>query len=160
VKTTRNGPLAVAAATALALLSFNASAWLQEKYPPGTPMSTGKFQAPLADVMQLPKYCMYQYMGWDAPKYRMPDPQICGHGTNHWCDGLLSINKARATLDERKRAGYLRNARNQVQYTKTAISKYPNCPLHKEVAAMEQQLGPPLPPSLPPSRPPSLPPPK
>lgn len=81
----------------------------------------------------LPKFCWKQFMG---DKFRGPEFEIpratCGYGTNHYCPGLVLLNRANRTFDQKMKRGYLWGARGQVEYTVKALEKFPRCPIRGE----------------------------
>ncbi|AFL75867.1 hypothetical protein [Thiocystis violascens] len=96
-------------------------------------MSPGKYKAPLKYALKLPKYCGHLYFGKEGAGYRMPSRELCGVGTNHFCGGLIALYQARAEKDRKKKPGYYRKAKKEVEYTKQWIADYPRCPLHPVV---------------------------
>jgi hypothetical protein len=89
------------------------------------------YHAPASDVMTLPRYCWAQYRLEipDTPEFTI-SRDLCGVGTNHMCDGLLQVSRAKKQWsDAAARNGLLHDARGSFQYTLTAIRDYPNCPI-------------------------------
>ena len=95
-------------------------------------MSPGPNKAPLIYALKLPQYCQGQYFGRKEPQYQLPR-ELCGVGTNHFCEGLIRLYKARATTDRAKKAEHYRSAKRPVEYTKRWIADHPRCPLHPTV---------------------------
>jgi len=82
----------------------------------------------------LPKFCWAQFMGnrFRGPEFSIPRDS-CGPGMNHFCPGLVALNRANRSLDNRAKRGYLQGARAQVLYTVKAMEKYPRCPIRGQV---------------------------
>lgn len=85
----------------------------------------------------LPQFCWKQFIGnkFSGPAFHIPH-KTCGYETNHYCGGLVYLDRARKTIgDEAKRQAYLRKAKTQTLYTLRGIKKYPHCPIRNHVEA-------------------------
>ena len=118
------------------LVGFSGESIAQE------PMSPGSYKAPMKYAIQLPPYCFGQYFGRTEPQY-WPSRELCGVWTNHFCEGLVSLLKARETIDKKQKITYYGSAKTAIMYTKKGIEPYPRCPWHRDIAQAlaEAQAG-------------------
>ena len=89
------------------------------------------------EVTQLPTYCRSHF----RKEYgHLPGiPQSCGTHVNHFCQGLVSLNRAgNYALKKSDRQRYARLARGDIDYTKNGLE--PSCFLVKELAEAESRL--------------------
>jgi len=98
---------------------------------PGARAETPDYKPTASEAVLLPKFCWHQFMGdkFSGPGYYIP-PESCGWVTNHYCPGLVDLNRAnRAIGDERKRRLDLLRARENTLYTLKGIKDFPHCPI-------------------------------
>jgi len=108
----------------------------------------GGYKAPAIEVLALPKFCWGQYheepMG---PEFYIRD---CGVLMNHYCPGLLMINKAPKAKTSGERKQWLGRGLADTEYTLRGMKDYPSCPIRSHVEAtfsrVRRELG--LPPVL------------
>jgi len=62
----------------------------------------------------------------------MPSQDVCGPGTNHFCEGFIPLYQARDEKDRRTRLSLLGQAESSFRYTEKWIANYPKCSLHAE----------------------------
>ena len=89
-----------------------------------------------AEVASLPKFCWQRFLGkkFDGPAFRIPSS--CGVGMNHYCPGLVQLNRAsRSFNNPNHRRWLLRSARGSFEYTIKMMRNYP-CPLRGQVNSM------------------------
>lgn len=98
-------------------------------------MSPGKYKAPLKYAVRLPDYCGFQYFGRPGARYQLPQGQLCGARTNHFCGALVSLMQAQDEKSREKRLNRLKHAEKEILYTQRGIADFPHCPLHPEVEA-------------------------
>lgn len=98
------------------------------------------------ELMQLPQYCLQQY-NQNKPEFQTPQFSIktqfpnCGGGTNHYCSGILAINRAnRPGADRDHRSYWITVARDEFDYTARAIQPYPSCGLREPLGAYLKRL--------------------
>ena len=112
---------------ALAFFAVSAAAWAEAPdYRPGIP-----------EAAALPKFCWKQTMGnkFSAPEFDIPRDK-CGVFVNHYCIGLIDLNRANRTIgDEGKKRAFLRAARDNTLYTLRGIMPFPRCPIRAHVEA-------------------------
>lgn len=98
--------------------------------------------ATATELVLLPQFCLAQYTKeFQGPPYEIPD-ELCGVGTNHYCEGLLDIIRAnRSTKIDAKRA-YLRKAKVNTEYTVGGIERWgtPKCPITEHVQKTLRQI--------------------
>ena len=101
------------------------------------------FKATNIEVVQLPRYCWATF----DPKWSKPGmaafnlPAGCGDRFNHFCPGVLSLQRAKSSLaDGRKRAYWQGVAADHMRYTAAGLAKFPACPLRPTVDAMVQEI--------------------
>lgn len=83
----------------------------------------------------LPRFCWKQYMGqkFSGPQYDIPR-KSCGVYVNHYCPGLVSLNRANRLIgDPRRKRSLLLTAKKRVLYTLHGISTHPHCPIRAHV---------------------------
>ena len=89
------------------------------------------YRPPAREALLLPKFCWKQFMGekFSGPQYEIPH-ESCGAFVNHYCPGLIDLNRANRTLGDagKKRAELLR-AREKTLYTLRGIQRFPRCPI-------------------------------
>lgn len=87
-----------------------------------------------AEVLSLPQFCYGQFLG---DKYSAPQFNIsldCGYGMNHYCPGLVVLNRAnKSYADRANRRAYLEAANRDMVYTLKNMEKYPSCPIRSHV---------------------------
>ena len=101
------------------------------------------FKATDIEIVQLPKYCWSSFDGkWSKPGMAAFNlPSGCGDRFNHFCPGVLSLQRAKASLaDGKKRAYWLGVAADHMTYTVGGLQKFPACPLRPTVDAMVQEI--------------------
>jgi hypothetical protein len=116
----------------IVLAFFATGAWAQDIY--GS-------HASITEATLLPKFCWGQYFKerFKGPEFEIPR-RSCGVGMNHYCPGLVALNRANRSFDSKMKRGYLRGAQWQVRYTVKAMEKYPNCPIRGEVMRTNQLI--------------------
>jgi len=77
--------------------------------------------APVTEYMQLPKFC-WGHFNDDLRGEEFYIPR-CGVGTNHYCDGLLSLQRAKKARDVGQKKGLLAAAKRDTLYTKGWIER-------------------------------------
>ena len=98
------------------------------------------------ETVRLPQYCQWQF-NRDKPQFQAPQFRInrvfpnCGVGTNHFCPGIVAINRAnRPGADRDHRKYWTERARAEFQYTARAIKTYPDCGLHEPLRKYMNQV--------------------
>ena len=116
---------------------FCVGAWAGEK-----PYFDGKqslySEAPVAEVMALPKFCWGKYIekAKDKPQYNISKKQ-CGPYTNHYCQGLLRFNRSQSPMASKaEQRNYLKQAMGNFDYTLKGIKDYPACPIRRPGGAL------------------------
>jgi hypothetical protein len=115
----------------LGFSSFQASAVDMEGWKPSA-----------AEAAVLPEFCYRQFFGdkFKGPQYHW-SPETCGVGMNHYCPGLVVLNRANKSYSNRKlRRGFLLSAEKKVVYTIKAMEKYPSCVIRPHVEATYQLI--------------------
>ena len=102
------------------------------------------FHATSMEVVQLPKYCWGTFDSkWTKPgmgAYNLPAG--CGERFNHFCPGVLSLQRAKSSLaDGKKRAYWLGVAADHMRYTVGGLQKFPACPLRPTVDRLVQEIS-------------------
>jgi hypothetical protein len=103
------------------------------------PVPVGAADAPFSvgERLQLPNFCWGVYLeGFSGPEYSIPED--CGGGMNHYCLGLLELNRAKRFIGKSKAAErglLLGRARGDLYYTKQAIEKFPSCSIRSHIEA-------------------------
>ena len=115
---------------ALAALAFIAASGVARAEAPD-------YRPGVAEATLLPRFCWKQFMGnrFSAPQFDIPRDK-CGVYVNHYCIGLIDLNRANRTFGnlKRKRA-LLRTARTNTLYTLRGIKDHPYCPIRSHVEA-------------------------
>lgn len=97
-------------------------------------MAPGPYKAPLIYAMRLPQYCDGLYFrgkpSGKKPTKNLTSRELCGVGTNHFCPGLVALYQARDARDRNQKINFYNVAKKEMEYTKSWISDYPQCPLH------------------------------
>jgi len=98
------------------------------------------------EMAQLPQYCQWQF-NRDKPQFQAPQFQInrvfpnCGVGTNHFCPGIVAINRANQPgADPDHRRYWTERASGEFEYTARAIKSYPDCRLHEPLSRYKKQV--------------------
>jgi hypothetical protein len=101
------------------------------------------FKATPLEIAQLPRYCW----GTFDPKWTKPGmaefnlPGGCGERFNHFCPGVLSLQRAKGSLADAKRRSYwLGVAQGHIRYTVDGLANVNTCPMKPTVAAMAEQI--------------------
>lgn len=98
---------------------------------------TPNYKPSMTEAALTPKFCWKQFMGpkFSGPGYYIP-PETCGVYTNHYCPGLIDLNRAnRAIGDEGRRRAELLSARENTLYTLRGTKDYPHCPIRAHAEA-------------------------
>jgi len=90
-----------------------------------------------AEIVGLPLFCW----GGFNPQFKDPKYNLygtfptCGGGLNHYCLGLVALNRAkRAVADRQARLGWLHAADGEFKYTANALrGSPPSCGLHEHL---------------------------
>ncbi len=101
------------------------------------------FKATNIEVVQLPRYCWASFDAkWAKPGMTAFNlPGGCGGRFNHFCPGVLSLQRAKSALaDPNKRAYWLGVADGHIKYTVDGIKEYPACPLRANVDMLAQEI--------------------
>ena len=101
--------------------------------------ATNESHATMVEAMLLPKYCWSQYI----PNMQGPEYQIlgCGVGMNHFCDGLVELNRARLPTTKRgERISKLKVAKSAMEYTIRWMQGYPKCPIRSQVETTLREI--------------------
>jgi hypothetical protein len=89
------------------------------------------YKAAPGEINQLPKFCLEQYCVAQGPQYRI---EGCGVAMNHYCPGLIYLNDAMKTIqDKNKKISLLERAKGAIEYTVAGMKSYPGCPIRKHV---------------------------
>jgi len=111
----------------LAFACFSANAVAQTEAP--------AYRPPASEALQTPRFCWKEFMGekFRGPEYSIPR-ETCGSWANHYCSGLIQLNRANRTIgnEGRKRVELL-SARENTLYTLRGIRGYPHCPIRAHV---------------------------
>lgn len=92
------------------------------------------------EVAKLPQYCWGQF---NPELSNHPDfpttTRLCGPGMNHFCPGLVLLNRAQsAVLERAARRDALTHAKMEIDYT---LKRTPDsCPLRADVDAAVQRV--------------------
>ena len=127
--------LALATMTALATPAFSQGA-AKNKDQSG-------FKAEPTELALLPRYCWASF----NEKFRGPGteafnlPTGCGERFNHFCPGVLSLTRAKASLaDPQRRSYWIGVAADHMRYTVNGIKDLPACPMRPTVDAMVEEI--------------------
>jgi len=95
----------------------------------------------VTEAALLPKFCWQQFFGskFKGPEFEIPR-DTCGVGMNHYCPGLVLLNRATRSFDSYEKKGWLEGAEGQVLYTVRALKNYPRCPLRPEIEGTYQRI--------------------
>lgn len=94
-----------------------------------------QWNPPLADKLKLPQYCWSQFDGNFAKQSGVKMPtEICGVTMNHFCPGLVMLNRAQdSKYSPNTRHDLMKEAFGGINYTLRQMP--PNCPLKPDVDA-------------------------
>ena len=95
------------------------------------------------ELVQLPKFCYGKANVPNAtgPEFNLPSQSECGPGTNHYCSGLIHLNRAKASGNKSKALSELGQAEGHISYTEEWIKPFPNCSLRDHVAASKAEVN-------------------
>lgn len=95
-----------------------------------------------SEVMQLPKFCWAQMEvpGSIGPGYTIPRAE-CGDWTNHYCGGLVQLNRFKASANKSQNLSRLGLADNDIRYTERGIKDFPRCPIRDHVTASRAEVN-------------------
>ncbi|MFN0316541.1 MAG: hypothetical protein ACKVQA_16080 [Burkholderiales bacterium] len=86
------------------------------------------------EITKLPKFCWGQFnpsFKGKGPTYDIYQMPNCEIGINHFCPGIVALNRAKGAVANRERRSYwLSVADGEFQYTVRAQKSYPACGLH------------------------------
>ena len=74
----------------------------------------------------------------NGPEFFIRD---CGPGANHYCDGVLSLIRAKRPSSKNNRMYALKQADWNVRYTEGAIKDYPNCSIRDHVMQTRAEVN-------------------
>ena len=101
------------------------------------------FRATPLEIAQLPRYCWASF----DPKWTQPGmsefnlPGGCGERFNHFCPGVLSLQRAKAALaDPTRRRYWLGVADGHIHYTVDGIAKLTTCPMQPTVKKLADEI--------------------
>jgi hypothetical protein len=100
-----------------------------------------EFRPTASEIMLLPQFCWGQFnpaFKGKGAQYDISQFPNCGVGTNHYCPGLVAIN--RANRDYKRRGYWIRVAEDQIGYTVRSLSKHPQCALNPHVEQTASRL--------------------
>lgn len=105
-----------------------------------SPADATKYKAPANEVLLLPRFCWGQYLeGVDGPEYEIRD---CGVYMNHYCDGLLELNRARKpSTKSGERLQHLKHAGENTLYTLNGMKDYPACMIRQHAETTLQEVN-------------------
>lgn len=95
-----------------------------------------------SEVVQLPKFCWEQMevAGSIGPGYSIPRTE-CGVFTNHYCGGLVHLNRFKASANKSQNLSRLGLADNDIRYTERGIKDFPQCPIRDHVTASRAEVN-------------------
>ena len=95
------------------------------------------------EIALLPRFCWAQMHVPDVegPEFNLPQPSDCGWATNHYCLGLVDLNRAKHATNKGQRMTLLGLADADTRYTERAIKDYPNCSLREHVEASRAEIN-------------------
>ena len=97
--------------------------------------------APVMEYTQLPKFCWGHFNDeLEGEQYYIPR---CGVGTNHYCDGLLSLQRSKKANDIYARKAMLASAKKDTLYTIGYIKRdgvLESCPISPHVQQTLQEI--------------------
>jgi len=107
------------------------------------------------EVAALPRFCWAHYSEKPlGPEFDIPRSS-CGVAMNHYCDGLLLINRAPKAKSKNEQKQDLQRGLANTEYTLAGMKDYPSCPIRSHVEGTLKRarsaLG--LPPAPPPATP-------
>ncbi len=101
------------------------------------------FRATPLEIAQLPRYCWGSF----DPKWTQPGmsefnlPGGCGERFNHFCPGVLSLQRAKGALADMKRRSYwLGVAQDHVRYTVDGLAQVTTCRMKPTVTSMAEEI--------------------
>lgn len=101
------------------------------------------FKATPLEIAQLPRYCWASF----DPKWTQPGmaefnlPGGCGERFNHFCPGVLSLQRAKAALADAKRRSYWLNvAQDHFRYTVDGLAHVTTCRMKPTVTSMAEEI--------------------
>ena len=100
-----------------------------------------EFRPTASEIMLLPQFCWGQFnpeFKGKGAQYDISQFPNCGLGTNHYCPGLVAIN--RANRDYKRRGYWISVAEGQIAYTVRSLGKYPQCGLKPHVEQTASRL--------------------
>ena len=107
---------------------------------------TPDYKPSTRDALLTPKFCWKQFMGdkFSGPQFEIP--KNCGGFMNHYCYGMVDLNRANRAVAERgRKRAYLLRAKKNTLYTLRGMKGFPNCPIraHAETTLriIEIKLG-------------------
>jgi hypothetical protein len=89
------------------------------------------------ELVRLPQYCWGQF----NEQFRGQPGMViegCGGGMNHFCVGLVYLNRAMSAADKSARKDGVVNARREIDYTMARMP--PECPIAADVNAARARL--------------------
>ena len=93
------------------------------------------------ELAQLPTFCYWQFRDPKpaGDQFRI-DPN-CGPAMNHYCYGLISLIRAKATIGNKKeRMSLLGRAATDIRYTESNMKDYPQCQIRQHVANSKAEV--------------------
>jgi hypothetical protein len=104
------------------------------------PLAPGDSRATMAEALALPRFCWNQYLNYEGQEYRLPPREVCGGSINHYCPGLIALNRANRAVSNNVKGRWLADARRQFEYTVRHTTKYPKCPLRIDAQSKLRQI--------------------
>jgi hypothetical protein len=104
------------------------------------PLAPRDSRATVEEALALPRFCWNQYLGYEGPEYSLPPRQVCGVYTNHYCPGLIALNRANRAVNDNAKRRWLAASRGEFQYTVRHTTKYPDCPLRIDAQSKLRQI--------------------
>jgi hypothetical protein len=132
----RHAARAVSAALVIAMSAAVPAVIAEVRKAPTLPSNEvgAQYYPTTSEVMALPSFCwgafLPEFKG-KGPQYDIGQIPNCGNGTNHFCPGLVALNKARRAVDGNMRRRWVGQANGELQYTLRNIKAYPSCSLHE-----------------------------
>ena len=98
-----------------------------------------KGNATAIEIAMLPKFCLSEYLDNlpAGPEYRI---EGCGVTTNHYCWGLVKLNRAKKAKTKNEKRQNLERARVDTFYTLNSMKDYPACAIRPHVDATLAQI--------------------
>lgn len=103
----------------------------------------GAYHAPAIEVMMLPPFCWGQYYNYpdSQPQYHISQ-RDCGASMNHYCPGLIDMNKAERMFNNPvKKRTLLVHAKKRISYTLLHMKGHPSCPIRQHVEASLRRVN-------------------